>query len=102
MGYISGILALITALLISANVYLVKKSTRLEAKLQNTEAYIDLQNQAIEALALDTQAYTCDLDTMETYTRAKYDKVLSDGESCEAKLEALKQVLDLFNHSKAH
>lgn len=98
MGYITALLSFIVMGLIYSNLYFIKQNERLSLQYQELQGYVEMQNKAIDSIALDTQAYVCDLDTMETYTKAKYDKIINEheGDSCEIKLQKLQETLDLF------
>lgn len=98
MGYISALLSFIVMGLVYSNIYFIKQNERLKLQFQDLQAHLDTQNKMIEAIALDTDSYVCDLDTMEAYTRAKYDKIIHEHEedSCEIKLQSLQEALELF------
>ncbi|WP_066389542.1 hypothetical protein [Helicobacter himalayensis] len=77
----------------------LKEMGELKAKLAQSEGLIHSQNKAIQALSLDTQNYKCDLESLNAYSKAKYESVLEvhKDESCEAKLKSLEQALEIFN-----
>lgn len=71
----------------------------LKAKSAQNDLILESQNQAIEALIIDTQNYMCDLDSLNAYTKAKYENVIEahESEPCEVKLESLQQALEIFS-----
>ncbi len=77
----------------------LKELGELKARLAQSEGLIQSQNKAIEALKLDTQNYHCDIESLNAYTKAKYESVIEvhKDESCEAKLESLERALEIFN-----
>lgn len=109
MQYIIMGLFIAVLSLIASNVYFIEKNHSLQLEIHikdNTitaqDKILESQTNAIEALALGTEAYVCDLETMETYTKSKYDKIMHEHEqdSCEAKLDALNKALEIFADEK--
>lgn len=96
---IFGFLISLVLALGGGNIYLMQKNDVLSAKLATSESLLELQTQQIEQIALDTKIYTCDIHTLDTYTKQKYSKIIHDehNQTCEAKLENLERALDIFN-----
>ncbi len=98
MQYIILIIGILFFSSIVGNVYLLKQNTTLKYQAKINNAIVDSQNKAIESMALDTQSYTCSMDTLEAYTKSKYEKAISEheNETCESKLQSLEKALNIF------
>lgn len=98
------ILALTALIVFFANlsIYLASENSKLKTLAQINNAVVESQNAAIEQIIIDTEKYHCDLDSMNDYARAKYDKVIHEheNETCEAKLAELEKALSIFGADK--
>ncbi|TLD79839.1 hypothetical protein LS68_009205 [Helicobacter sp. MIT 05-5293] len=79
--------------------HLYHKNAQLSLENLQLQALLEKQTQAIEALALDTDAYVCDLDTMESYIKSRYESVIHEHEqdTCEVKLNELEKALYIYS-----
>lgn len=78
--------------------YLLNKNAELSTLNKINNAIVESQTQAIEQMALESEKYHCDLESMNEYTRAKYSAVITEhkNESCEAKLKEFEKALHIY------
>lgn len=82
---------------IGCNFFLYYKLGKNQTLLNQANAFIEMQNGAIEKLKIDTQAYTCNLESMEEYARNRYKEFGKELNTCEEKLKDLTNMLEVFN-----
>lgn len=98
MQYLSIFLGLIIFTLGGSCAYLLNKNAELKMLNQINNAIVDSQTKAIEQMALESEKYHCDLESMNDYTRAKYSAVITEhkDESCESKLKEFEKALNIY------
>lgn len=100
MKYLTALLGAVVVLLLVSNAYYIKENAELKVLNDLNTAVVDNQNKAILDSRLNTEAYTCDLETINEYTKSKYEQIIHEHEndSCELKLKSLEQALHIFNN----
>ncbi len=90
--------AIIVILLIFNNNLKVKLALA-EERLTNNEAHLIKQNEAIEALELESQQYKANKLLETTKIKDKYHKVIVKDNTCEAKLQSYGALINAFRKS---
>ena len=85
---------------LGSNFYLINQNSKLKYLTKINNEKINLQNETIKQMSLDSEKYKCSLDDLENYTKEKYKKIKysKDDESCEAKLKDIEASLHIFNN----
>ncbi|WP_110558446.1 hypothetical protein [Helicobacter cinaedi] len=98
MQYLIVFLSIIIFTLGGSCAYLLNKNAELKTLNQINSAVVEHQTKAIEQMALESEKYHCDLESMNDYTREKYSKVVTEhkDESCESKLKAFEEALHIY------
>lgn len=101
MQYLVGGMLIIIASLVFGVVHLASAKAKLEYALNDTKAELQLQNDQIEQLKLDSEKYHCDIDSLNQYTRDKYKNVKDSAslETCEAKMAEFEKMLGIYNET---
>ena len=99
MQYVILLLGGLLLALFSTCAYLLKENAALKTLSEINNATLESQNKAIEQIILDSEAYHCDLEAMNDYTKAKYEKVIHEheNESCESKLKEFEKALNIYS-----
>lgn len=97
MRYVIVGLSLLLTMSASYIVYLQQKNSSLRSELSRVESSLKLQNEAINALALDYARYSKEVFEKDKKAELRYKKIqLKDLKDCEAKLEEIEKALQLF------
>lgn len=97
MKYVIVGLSLLLVLSSGYIVYLQARNNSLRLEVSRIEISLKMQNEAIDALALDYARYAKEVDEKDRKASLRYKKIrLKDLESCEAKLKEIEKALSLF------
>lgn len=97
MKYVIVGLSLLLTLSSGYIVYLQARNNSLRLEVSRIEISLKMQNEAIDALALDYTRYAKEVDEKDRKTSLRYKRIrLKDLESCEAKLKEIEKALRLF------
>ncbi|RVZ43570.1 hypothetical protein [Helicobacter pylori] len=87
---------LIIVILLIINANLKTKLTLANERLSINEAHLIKQNEAIQALELESEQYKANKLLSATKIKDKYHKILIKDHTCEAKLESLEALINAF------
>lgn len=97
MRYIVVGLSLLLVLCSSYIVYLQINNSSLKLELSRVESSLRLQNEAIDALALDYVRYSKEVYEKDKKTALRYKQIrLKDLQDCESKFGEIEKALRLF------
>lgn len=97
MKYVIMGLSLLLTLSSGYIVYLQARNNSLRLEVSRIEISLKMQNEAVDALALDYARYAKEVDEKDRKASLRYKKIrLKDLESCEAKLKEIEKALSLF------
>lgn len=97
MRYVIVGLSLLLTLSSGYIVYLQARNNSLRLEVSRIEVSLKMQNEAIDALALDYARYAKEVDEKDRKAVLRYKRIrLKDLESCEAKLKEIEKALSLF------
>ena len=80
------------------NVLFYLKIQNLNFALAKERTLLNVQNAQIEKLKLESEKYACDIESLNAYTRGKYESVISENEAqtCEEKLGEFERALGIY------
>ncbi len=87
---------MIIVILLVLNNNLKVKLALTEERLTNNEAHLIKQNEAIEALELESQQYKANKLLETTKIKDKYHKVIVKDNTCEEKLQGYQDLINAF------
>ncbi len=87
---------IIIVILLVFNNNLKVKLALAEERLNTSEAHLIKQNEAIEALELESQQYKTNKLLETTKIKDKYHKVIVKDNTCEAKLQSYEALINAF------
>ncbi|WQZ31817.1 hypothetical protein E5Q04_02675 [Helicobacter pylori] len=90
---------IVIVILLIFNNNLKVKLALAEERLTNNEAHLIKQNEAIEALELESQQYKTNKLLETTKIKDKYHKVIVKDNTCEAKLQGYEALINAFRNS---
>ncbi|TLD97674.1 hypothetical protein LS71_002735 [Helicobacter jaachi] len=99
MPYVIATLSLLLLSSLYANMLLYAQKSRIELQNQIAQSAIELQNAQIKDMALQSETYHCDLDSINEYIRSKFNHIADERTlpTCEAKLKELEKALGVYD-----
>ncbi len=91
-----GIPYLVIVILLVINNNLKVKLALADERLENTQAHLIKQNEAIEALELESQQYKANKLLETNKIKDKYYKINIKDSACEAKLQGYEDLINAF------
>lgn len=99
MHYVVWGLLIFVSGLIFVVINLATEKTELKHKLLDTQATLQLQNEKIQQMELDSKKYHCDIDSLNQYTKDKYKNIKDSSElkTCDEKIAEFEKMLGIYN-----